>query len=34
MEQEIVDKENQIEDGMPADSKLDKELQSDMEKMC
>lgn len=34
MEDKIVEKENQLEDGLPAESAIDKELQADMEKMC
>ncbi len=34
MEDKIVDSNNQLEDGLPAESVVEKQLQSDMEKMC
>jgi len=34
MEDKIVEGNNQIVDGMPAESTIEKELQADMEKMC
>ena len=32
--EEVVEGNNQLENGLPAESAVEKQLQSDMEKMC